>query len=198
VSGGGSSLGAGAALRNYYAGLGVGSTSGDLIDWLAWVGDPWDRSAALHLTASALVVHRESARILLRWHERLVAWAQVGGHGDPGEEDPLAIALREAAEETGLRDLRPCVVPGRLGWGELLHVDVVPVPARPGAESRAAEPAHEHADLRYLLETDLPAEARAESEGAPVRWVSFAEALSLTDSSTRELVERARAVVEQG
>ena len=92
-------------LRTYYAGLGVGSPSGDLIDWLARAGDPWDRSAPLHLTASALIVHRESARVLLRWHERLVTWAQVGGHGDPGEEDPLAIALREAAEETGLRDL---------------------------------------------------------------------------------------------
>jgi 8-oxo-dGTP pyrophosphatase MutT (NUDIX family) len=34
-------------------------------------------------------------------------WLQVGGHGDPGEGDPLAIALREAAEETGLSDLVP-------------------------------------------------------------------------------------------
>ena len=34
-------------------------------------------------------------------------WLQVGGHGDPGETDPLAIALREAREETGLTDLVP-------------------------------------------------------------------------------------------
>jgi 8-oxo-dGTP pyrophosphatase MutT (NUDIX family) len=32
---------------------------------------------------------------------------QVGGYGDPGENEPLEIALREAAEETGLSDLVP-------------------------------------------------------------------------------------------
>src|SRR5215469_4276542 len=84
--------------------------------------DPWLRSLPLHLTASALVVHPGSGRVLLRWHRRQQAWLQVGGHGDPGESDPLAIALREAGEETGLTDLTP--------WpdGQLRHVAVVPVP----------------------------------------------------------------------
>src|SRR6266567_5943399 len=62
--------------------------------------DPWSRSLPLHLTASALIVHPASGRVLLRWHPRQQAWLQVGGHGDPGERDPLGIARREAAEET--------------------------------------------------------------------------------------------------
>ena len=70
--------------------------------------DPWLRSLPLHVTASALIVDHGSGRVLLRWHERQQAWLHVGGHGDPGESDPLAIALREAAEETGLTDLVPC------------------------------------------------------------------------------------------
>src|SRR6516164_10493823 len=69
--------------------------------------DPWLRTLPLHLTGSALVVHPDSGRVLLRWHQRQQAWLQVGGHGDPGERDPLAIALREAREETGLPDLEP-------------------------------------------------------------------------------------------
>ena len=69
--------------------------------------DPWLRSLPLHVTASALVVHPGSGRVLLRWHQRQQAWIQVGGHGDPGESDPLGIALREAGEETGLTDLAP-------------------------------------------------------------------------------------------
>src|SRR6266581_180040 len=98
--------------------------------------DPWLRSLPLHLTASALVVHPDSCRVLLRWHQRQQAWLQVGGHADPGESDPLAIALREAGEETGLADLTP--------WpdGQLRHLVIVGVPAA------GAEPAHEHADLR--------------------------------------------------
>ncbi len=71
------------------------------------VADPWLRTLPLHVTASALIVHPESGRVLLRWHRRQQAWLQVGGHGDPGESDPLAIALREAEEETGLTDLAP-------------------------------------------------------------------------------------------
>ena len=47
------------------------------------VADPWLRSLPLHLTASALVVHPDSGKVLLRWHERQQAWLQVGGHGDP-------------------------------------------------------------------------------------------------------------------
>jgi hypothetical protein len=69
--------------------------------------DPWLRSNPLHVTASAVIVHPETGRVLLRWHQRQQAWLQVGGHGDPGESDPLAVALREAREESGLTDLEP-------------------------------------------------------------------------------------------
>src|SRR5437773_8539821 len=109
--------------------------------------DPWLRSLPLHLTASALVVHPDSCRVLLRWHERQQAWLQVGGHADPGETDPYAVALREAHEETGLTDL--------IAWPqakkpEPIHVAVVPVPPGRG------EPAHEHADVRFALATHMP------------------------------------------
>ncbi len=126
--------------------------------------DPWLRTIPLHVTASALIVHPASHRVLLRWHPRVQGWLQVGGHGDPGEDDPLAIALREAAEETGLADLEP--------WPDqaLRHAVVVPVPAGRG------EPAHEHADLRYILATRSPDSARPESPDAPVRWLTLGEA----------------------
>jgi 8-oxo-dGTP pyrophosphatase MutT (NUDIX family) len=126
--------------------------------------DPWARSNPSHLTASAIVVHPATRRVLLRWHPRMLAWLQVGGHGDPGETDPVAIALREAREETGLADLRP--------WPDasLLHLAVVPVPAAKG------EPAHEHADLRFVLATDDPGAARPEAPDSPLRWLTLPEA----------------------
>jgi 8-oxo-dGTP pyrophosphatase MutT (NUDIX family) len=142
--------------------------------------DPWDRGSSLHFTASALVVHPLTRRVLLRWHDRLHAWLQVGGHGDPGEADPLAVALREGAEETGLTDLAP--------WpdGSLVHLVVVPVP-----ESRS-EPAHHHLDLRFLFATKTPDAARPERESAPLRWLALPEARSMTTrANLREILNRA-------
>ena len=40
--------------------------------------DPWSRSLPVHLTASALIVHPESARVLLRWLTVNQARALIG------------------------------------------------------------------------------------------------------------------------
>jgi 8-oxo-dGTP pyrophosphatase MutT (NUDIX family) len=141
--------------------------------------DPWSRAIPLHVTASAVIVHHGTGRVLLRWHQRQQAWLQVGGHGDPGESDPLEIALREAVEETGLPDLAP--------WpdAQLRHVAIVSVPAS------ATEPAHEHADVRFVLATGSPDAARAERADAPLRWLPVREAYAATsEANLRETLAR--------
>jgi 8-oxo-dGTP pyrophosphatase MutT (NUDIX family) len=145
----------------------------------AGTADPWHRAHPVHFTASALVVHPPTRRVLLRRHERQQTWLHVGGHGDPGETDPLDIALREGREETGLADLTP--------WptAALVHVAFVPVPASP------KEPAHEHADLRFLLATQTPDAARPERPTAPLRWLSVPEAREATaEDNLRETLDR--------
>jgi 8-oxo-dGTP pyrophosphatase MutT (NUDIX family) len=146
--------------------------------------DAFDRARPLHVTGSAVIVHLPSRRVLLRWHERQQAWLQVGGHGDPGESDPFEIARREAAEETGLEDL--------VAWptAEIVHVVVVPVPAGKG------EPAHEHADVRYVFATSLPEMARPESADAPMQWLSVEDALAVTEEENlRESLHRVAALL---
>ncbi|MEP7024601.1 MAG: NUDIX hydrolase, partial [Actinomycetota bacterium] len=95
------------------------------------------------------------------------------------EADPLAVALREAREESGLPDLAP--------WpdGQLRHLVVVAVPAGKG------EPAHEHADLRFVLATGQPDAVRAENPDAPLRWLSLAGAREATsEENLRETLRR--------
>lgn len=153
---------------------------------LAAVGDPWARRSPLHITGSAVIVHPASGRVLLRWHDRMGSWLQVGGHADPGETDPLRTARREAREETGLSDL--------VGWPDperprLVHIVIVPVPAGKG------EPPHEHADFRYVLATETPDDATAETATADLRWLPLAEAIALVaednlhDTLTRVAVQ---------
>lgn len=151
----------------------------DLARIRALTGDPWHRATPLHVTASALIVHPPTRRVLLRWHVRQRAWLQVGGHADPGEVDPLAIALREAREETGLDDLVPWPDAG------LVHAVIVPVAAS------QREPAHEHADLRFVLATGTPDAARPEHAEAPLCWLSLAEAATATTKENlRETLAR--------
>ena len=103
----------------------------------------------------------------------------MGGHGDPGEDDPIEVAMREGREETGLHDLR--------AWPDesLRHVVVVPVPAN------EREPAHEHADLRFFLATDRPEEVEPERPTAQLRWLDVRSASSLTgEENVRETIRR--------
>lgn len=149
-------------------------------------GDAWSQQIPLHLTASALVVHPPSGRVLLRWHARQQAWLQIGGHGDPGESEPIDVALREGREETGLADLTP--------WPDaaLVHVVIVAVSARAAGPTRPASPAHQHADLRFVLATADPDGIAAESADAPLQWLSIGDATQATsEANLRETLDRA-------
>jgi 8-oxo-dGTP pyrophosphatase MutT (NUDIX family) len=132
--------------------------------------DPWGRHQPLHVTCSALIVAPERAEVLLRWHDRLDRWLHVGGHGEAGEDRPFAVAQREAVEETGLDDVAAWPDPAR---PRLIQLVVVPVPAR------GDEPAHDHADLRYVLATATPERARAETPSTPLRWLTLTAARRL-------------------
>ncbi len=147
--------------------------------------DIFSRSSALHVTASALVVHPPSQRVLLRWHTKMEQWMQVGGHFDAGETDPRQVALREAYEETGLSDL------GSAKWHLPVQVVILPVPAF------GNEIAHEHADFRYVFVSNQPDCARAESSAAKLRWMPFATAgTEVSEENLRVYLARTSAMIE--
>ncbi len=59
-----------------------------------------------HFTSSAFVVDASFERCLMVYHNIYDSWSWTGGHLD-GETDPVATAVREAWEETGIRTLKP-------------------------------------------------------------------------------------------
>jgi len=126
-----------------------------------------------HLTASALLVDHAGQRALLTLHRKLGKWLQLGGHCD-GDANLAAVALREAAEESGIADLAIDPIP--------VDLDVHTIPARKG------EPKHLHLDTRFLVHAAPGARERASEESLELRWFTRAEAADLeTDDSVRRL-----------
>lgn len=123
-----------------------------------------------HLTGSAWVVDSARTQVVLTHHRKLDRWLQLGGHAD-GDPDLLAVALREAQEEAGLKRLRVLAAAP-------LDVDRHRIPAR------GETPEHWHYDLRFLIEAD-PAEPLVVSdESHDVAWVALAEVARLNPSES--------------
>lgn len=112
-----------------------------------------------HLTGSAWVVSPDRKRTLLTHHHKLDKWLQLGGHAD-GDGDLLAVALREAREESGLTRLRP------VGTA-VFDVDRHWIPPR------KTEPGHYHHDLRFLIEADPDEPLVISSESKDLAWVGI-------------------------
>ncbi|MCB0404525.1 MAG: NUDIX hydrolase [Bdellovibrionales bacterium] len=135
-----------------------------------------------HVTGSALVVDAACARVLLTHHRKLDKWLQLGGHAD-GDAKVDQVALREAEEESGLKDLRfhPSLKDRPLDW------DIHEIPARPG------EPTHFHYDVRYLIQTDYPKQIQCSHESHALRWFTLDEVTGITtEPSLLRLIDKVR------
>ena len=143
-----------------------------LLDFLEHGKTPFSReNGTAHFTASAWIVTPDREKVLMVYHNIYRSWSWTGGHAD-GDPDLRAVAVREAAEETGVSELRVCPV----GAGMMLSLEILPVN---GHEKRGAYvSSHLHYNCTYLLEADPSAPLRVKpDENAGVRWFSPAEAL---------------------
>ena len=122
-----------------------------------------------HVTGSAVVLDAQGTSMLMTHHAKLGRWLQLGGHSD-GESDPLAVACREAAEESGLS-----VVPVR---EDVLDLDVHAIPAR------GADPAHFHYDVRFLLRAERLGPLAATDESLALKWVLLDDIETVTQEES--------------
>ena len=123
-----------------------------------------------HLTGSAWIVNAERTKALLLHHRKLDRWMQPGGHAD-GDLDLLAVALREAREESGLSRIEPVT-------GEVFDVDIHEIPPFKDI------PAHYHFDVRFLLVADDTEEPRRNDESNEVKWIDLADIEKYTNEES--------------
>lgn len=129
-----------------------------------------------HVTGSAWIVSADRRSVLLTHHRKLGRWLQLGGHAD-GDPDPLAVARREAEEESGLTELA-------LLAALPLDVDVHVIPAR------GNEPEHLHHDVRFAF-VAAPGQALCVSdESHALRWVERARLEELVREESLLRLER--------
>lgn len=124
-----------------------------------------------HMTGSSWIVNRERTKVLMVYHNIYNSWSWTGGHAD-GETDLLAVAVREAKEETGIHTVRP--LSDHIFSLEILTVD--------GHEKRGQYvSSHLHLNLTYLLEADETDHlAKKADENSGVAWFLLEDAIAVS------------------
>ena len=125
-----------------------------------------------HFTASSWIVNKERTKVLMIYHNIYQSWAWTGGHAD-GDDDLLHVALKEAQEESGLKNLK--VLSDGIFSLEIVTVDC-------HIKRGKFVPSHLHLDCSYLLEADENEPLRIkEDENSGVKWVDIDKATEVTN-----------------
>ena len=134
-----------------------------------------------HFTASSWIVNPDRTRVLMAWHNIYKTWAWTGGHAD-GEADLLAVALREAREETGIGTIAPVSQ-------NIYSLEIVPVNAH--FKNGAFVSAHLHMNVTYLLTADDRQPLRVKpDENSAVAWLPLGEAADNRDEPYMAVIYR--------
>lgn len=135
-----------------------------------------------HVTGSAWIINTAHTDCIMLHHAKLGKWVQPGGHCD-GDADVLAVARREAEEETGL-----AVTALQSG---IFDVDIHEIPEYWNT------PAHLHFDVRYLFVADQEQPIVSNHESRCVRWASLEEALQLSGEETVARMVRKTRIIDR-
>lgn len=119
-----------------------------------------------HMTSSGYIVNKDRTKVLMIHHNIYNTWAWTGGHTD-GDCDLLNVAIKEAIEETGVKNIKP-ITP------EIFSLDVIEVLGHVKRGSYVS--AHLHLNVCYLLEADENDELMIKAdENSGVRWLPINE-----------------------
>jgi 8-oxo-dGTP pyrophosphatase MutT (NUDIX family) len=131
-----------------------------MIEFIQEHADCFERSLTIgHITASAWLVNKDGKKALLMHHMKLDKWFQLGGHCD-GNPDVLAVAIKEAQEESGIMGIVPVS-------HQIFDIDIHLIPA-----NSRGEKAHYHYDVRFVLQVTSDEDVVQNRESKELRWIT--------------------------
>ena len=121
-----------------------------------------------HFTSSCWIVNKEKTKVLMVYHNIYDSWSWVGGHAD-GDDDLLHVSLKEASEETGLKNVIPLSK-------DIFSLEVLGVDGHMKKEGYIST--HIHLNITYLRcanENDITHIKK--DENSDVKWFELEEAI---------------------
>lgn len=132
-----------------------------------------------HFTASAWIVNEERTKVLMIYHNIYDSWSWTGGHAD-GETDLLKVAIQEAKEETGLKNIK--ILSENIFSIEILTVDG-------HIKNGKYVSSHLHLNITYLLEAkESDSLSIKEDENSGVRWIELEESEKISKEENMKVI----------
>lgn len=119
-----------------------------------------------HITSSGYIVNKNRDKVLMIYHNIYDSWSWTGGHAD-GDSDLIHVAVKEAKEETGLKNVYPLS-------NDIFSLDVLTVDGH--IKNGKYISSHLHLSIAYLLEADEDDELITNFEETKgVKWIPINE-----------------------
>ena len=134
-----------------------------------------------HFTASNWIINKERTKVLMIYHNIYKSWAWTGGHAD-GDSNLLHVALKEAEEETGLKNLK-------LLSDGIFGIQILTVDSHIKREKFISS--HLHLDCCFLLEANENEILKIkEDENSGVKWIDIEKAVEITNEPKMKPIYR--------
>ena len=125
-----------------------------------------------HFTSSCWIVNKEKTKVLMVYHNIYDSWSWTGGHAD-GDSNLLHVSLKEAKEETGLKNVEPLNE-------NIFSLEIIGVDGHMKKGQYVSS--HMHLNITYLLCADESQTLHIkEDENSGVKWFDLDEAVNVSN-----------------